>query len=193
MSYVTGKMIKELREKKKLTQKDLAEKLQISDKTISKWETDRGLPDISIIGTLSETLGVSIAELLVGEYAENGNRSANMRKTKFYVCPICGNVIHAIGKGSFCCCGIQLPALEAEDDSTSHQIKIELIENEYYVSSEHPMTKEHYISFIAYLTDKKIEMTKLYPEQMIECRFMRQGHGKILMYCNQHGLFQIKV
>ena len=64
--YVTGSTIKALREKKKLTQKQLAELLAVSDKTISKWETQKGLPDITLINPLAETLGVSIGELLSG-------------------------------------------------------------------------------------------------------------------------------
>ena len=81
--YVTGNVIKNLREKKHLTQKELAEKLLLSDKTISKWETDRGLPDITLISPLATILGVSVAELLMGEQIENGNPSANMKKTQF--------------------------------------------------------------------------------------------------------------
>ena len=75
MSYVTGKTIKELREKRKLTQKELADKINVSDKTISKWETGKGLPDIGIVEELSKALSVSIGELLTGEYRTNENVS----------------------------------------------------------------------------------------------------------------------
>lgn len=190
MGYVTGKAIKELREKRKLTQKQLADMLQISDKTISKWETNRGLPDIGLICSLAEALGVSVAELLMGEVAENSNRSANMKKVEFYVCPVCGNVIQTIGKGSYSCCGVMLPVAEVEVDNEMHQIQVEVIDNEYYVHMEHPMTKDHYISFIAYLTSNHSEMIKLYPEQDVECRFAKRGHGIIYVYCNKHGLFR---
>jgi len=133
MSYVTGKIIKELREKKKLTQKQLGDILQVSDKTISKWETDRGLPDIGLISHLAEALGVSVAELLMGEYTENGNISGNMKKIVFYVCPICGNVIQAIGRGSYSCCGIMLPTAEIEESDELHEIKVEEIDHEYFL------------------------------------------------------------
>ena len=127
MGYVTGKMIKELRERKHLTQRQLAEMCQISDKTVSKWETERGLPDIGLIEVLATNLGVSVAELLAGEYAVNSNRSANMNKIKFYVCPICGNVIQSTGEGSYTCCGITLPLLQREDEDERHQIEVELV------------------------------------------------------------------
>lgn len=193
MSYVTGKTIKELREKKNLTQKQLADQLSISDKTVSKWETDRGLPDIGLIEELAKTLGVSLAELLMGEVLCNENKSANMKKTQFYVCPVCGNVIRSIGKGSFSCCGIQLPAAIAEDEDESHKLEVDIIENEYFVHMDHAMSKQHYISFFAYVTSDHCEIVKFYPEQNAEHRFMRKGHGIFYAYCNIHGLFQVNV
>ena len=207
MNYVTGKVIKELREKKHFTQKQLAEVLGVSDKTISKWETDRGLPDIGLIGSLSEALGVSVAELLVGAYAENDNRSANMKKIKFYVCPVCGNVIQAIGEGAYSCCGILLPAAEVENENSAdaesdveaneiflqHRLEVDEVDHEFYVHMTHPMTKAHYISFAAYVTANHTELVKLYPEQNVECRFAKHGHGDIYAFCNQHGLFRVRV
>lgn len=208
MGYVTGKVIKELRERKQMTQRQLADMLQVSDKTISKWETDRGLPDIGLISTLAAALGVSVTEILIGEYAVNDNRSANMKKGSFYVCPVCGNVIWAVGKSAYNCCGITLPALEIEEqdeasdaehpaknylENRHHDIVTEIIENEYYVHMDHPMKKEHYISFIAYVTTDRTEIVKMYPEQNIECRFFRRGHGNLYAYCSRHGLFCLKV
>lgn len=190
MGYITGNTIKELREKKKLTQRQLAEQLNISDKTISKWETNKGLPDIGIITELAASLGVSLAELLTGEPKENKNRSSNMKKISFYVCPICGNVIQAVGCGSYSCCGILLPKLEPEELREGHEIKVEIVDNEYYISMEHAMNKEHYISFFAYVTDNYVEMIKLYPEQNAESRITKRGHGFIYAYCNRHGLFR---
>lgn len=193
MTYVTGKIIKELRERKHLTQKQLADMMQISDKTVSKWETDRGLPDIGLIERLAGSLEVSVAELLAGEYAINSNRSSNMKKVKFYVCPVCGNVIQAIGEGTYTCCGIVLPQLQVEDVDNKHQISAEIADDAYYIYMEHPMTKEHYISFVAYVTSDRIQFVKLYSEQSAEVRVARSGHGLIYAYCNQHGLFQLRV
>lgn len=192
-SYVTGNTIKTLREKKGLTQKQLADMLIVSDKTVSKWETGKGLPDISLIEGLAKALGVSLAELLSGECVINRNRSANMLRTKFYVCPICGNVIHSIGEGVFSCCGVTLPVQEAEESDEEHAIHVEKIENEYYVTMDHPMTKTHFISFFAYITWDRVQMVKLYPEQDAQARFPMSGRGVIYAYCNQHGLFKTKI
>lgn len=190
MNYISGKVIRELREKKQITQKQLADCLRVSDKTISKWETERGLPDISIIGDLAETLGVSVAEIMMGEYTVNENRCANIRKSNFYVCPVCGNVIWSIGKGTYSCCGIMLPALEVEEQDEKHELDIKIIDNQYAICLDHPMTKEHYISFAAYVTVDSCEVKKMYPEQNMECSFTRKGGGDFYLYCNRHGLFR---
>ena len=189
-NYVTGKIIKELREKKKLTQLELAKIIDVSDKTISKWETAKGLPDISLLERLSKSLGVSIIELIKGEYITNKNKSGNMKNSKFYVCPICGNIIHTIGENLVSFCGITLPVLEAESEDEIHSINCEVIENEYYITMNHPMTKQHYISFIAYFTNDRCEIVKLYPEQNVEVRFLKRGKGTIYAYCNKDGLIK---
>jgi len=191
--YVAGNMIKYLREKKGYTQKQLAELLNVGDKAVSKWETQKGLPDISLLEPLAKTLGISIAELLSGEYVINKNRSGNMLRTNFYVCSVCGNVIHAIGEGLFSCCGITLPTQEAEEQDKAHFFCLEQVEHEYYVIMQHPMTKTHYISFFAYITPDRVQIVKLYPEQNPEARFFIYGKGILYAYCNKHGLFKTKV
>ena len=189
MSYVQNETIRALRERKALTQKQLAEKLCISDKTISKWETGKGLPDISLLEDLARVLGVSLTELMTGDLQTNENRSANLRRMGFYVCPVCGNVITAVGKGSFSCCGIPLPVQEAQTEDNAHTIIVEPVEDEICVTIAHPMTKSHYISFIAWVSNDRAELVKLYPEQDITGRFKKRGHGTVYAYCNRDGLF----
>ena len=193
MSYVTGKTIKELREKRKLTQKELSEKISVSDKTVSKWETGKGLPDIAVIEELAKALGVSIAELLTGDLRENGNPSANMRKMCFYICPVCGNIITSVGRGAFSCCGITLPEAEAEKNGEDHCICIETVDDEHSVTVPHPMEKGHYISFIAYVTSDALDLVKLYPEQGISVRFRKKVHGMIYAYFTRPGMFKTMV
>lgn len=189
MSYVQSETIRALRERKALTQKQLAEKLCISDKTISKWETGKGLPDISLLEDLARALGVSLTELMTGDLQTNENRSANLRRMGFYVCPVCGNVITAVGNGSFSCCGIPLPVQEAQPEDNAHTITVEPVEDEICVTIAHPMTKSHYISFIAWVSNDRAELVKLYPEQDITVRFKKRGHGTVYAYCNRDGLF----
>ncbi|MBO5386879.1 MAG: helix-turn-helix domain-containing protein [Lachnospiraceae bacterium] len=191
--YVTGAVIKELREKNHMTQADLAERLGVSDKAISKWETAKGYPDISLLEPLASILGVSITELISGNAVSNVNVSANMLRSKFYVCPVCGNVIHSMGEAVINCHGILLSPCQVEETDENHMIFIERVEDEYYVRIDHDMTKQHYISFVAALSSDKIQMVKLYPEGNAEARVKINGVKKILFYCNRDGLFSINV
>ncbi len=191
--YVTGAVIKKLREKNHLTQSELAEKLCVSDKTISKWETAKGYPDISLLEPIAKVFGISITELISGNAVSNVNVSANMMRSKFYVCPVCGNVIHSMGESVINCHGVLLAPSQAEETDENHMIFIERVEDEYYVRMEHDMTKSHYISFVAALSSDKIQMIKLYPEGNPEARFKMNGVKKIYFYCNRDGLFSVSV
>ena len=191
-TYVTGATIKQLRESRKLTQAELAERIGVSSKTVSKWETAKGLPDISLLQPLAQALGISVIELMNGQPIANKNTSANMLRCKFYVCPLCGNVITAAGNALVSCCGITLPALEAEEPDEDHAITVETVEDEHFVTVRHPMTKAHFISFIAFVTSDRIQMVKLYPEGNAETRLQLRGFGQLYYYCNRHGLFKLK-
>ena len=191
--YVTGTVIKRLREAKKITQAELAEKIDVSPKTVSKWETARGLPDISLLDPLAAALDVSVMELMSGNTVINRNMSANMMRSKFYVCPVCSNIFHAMGEAVISCCGVMLPPLDAEEPDDAHKITVENVEDEQFVVVHHPMTKQHYISFLAYVTSDKLQLVKLYPEGNGECRFRFRGTGSLYWYCNRHGLMRQKV
>ncbi len=192
-SYVTGNAVKELRERRKLTQAELAEQIGVSSKTVSKWETGKGLPDISLLQPLAKALGVSVIELMNGEPIVNRNASGNMLRCKFYVCPICGNVIHSTGSAVISCCGITLPALEAEEADADHALTAENVEDEHFITVHHPMTKQHFISFVAFVTSDRLQLVKCYPEGGAETRLQLRGRGYLYYYCNQHGLFRKKV
>ena len=192
-TYVTGPAIRELREKQNMTQAELAERIGVSSKTISKWETAKGLPDISLLQPLAQALGISVIELMNGERITNQNVSGNMLRCKFYVCPICGNIIHSTGSALVSCCGITLPALEAEEADEEHPLNIEKVEDEQFVTVDHPMTKEHYISFLASVTSDRLQMVKLYPEGNAETRLQLRGRGYLYYYCNRHGLYRKKI
>lgn len=161
----------------------------MSDKTVSRWESGRGLPDLALLEPLGAALGVSVAELLSGECVTNRNRAGNPLRGRFYVCPVCGNVIHAMGEGSFHCCGVALPPLEAEVPDETHELTAEDVGGEYYVSLAHPMEKGHFISFLALVGPSRLEIVKLYPEQEAAARFSKRGGGILYACCNRHGLF----
>ena len=192
-TYVTGLTIKNLREKKGLTQTELADMLGVSSKAVSKWETARGLPDISLIEPLAIALSVSVIELMTGNTVINKNISSNILRSKFYVCPVCHNIIRTVGDAVISCHGITLPSLEADEADESHQITIEKVEDEHFITVNHAMTKEHYISFVAYLTSDRVQFVKFYPEGNAETRLNFRGSGFLYIYCNKHGLMKQKI
>ena len=187
-AYVTGATIKQLRESKSLTQAQLAEKIGVSAKAVSKWETGKGLPDITLVQPLASSLGVSVPELMSGDVVQNHNPTANLLRSRFYICPLCGNILHSTGNAVISCCGIVLPPLEAEDADDDHAITLQPVEDEYFVAVDHEMTKEHYVSFIAHLTMDRLRLVKFYPEGNAETRFSLRGGGYLYWYCNKHGL-----
>ena len=191
--YITGAVIKQLREKQNMTQLQLADKLGVSDKAVSKWETGRGYPDVTLLQPIADALSVSVAELLSGEAVVNENVSANMLKSKFYVCPICSNVIHSMGEAVVSCHGIALKPIDAEKSNDKHIVVIEKVEDEYFVQIDHPMTKQHYISFIAAVSCDSVQIKKLYPESSAQARFKINGVKRIYYYCNRDSLFYIDV
>lgn len=190
--YVTGTAIKLLRERRHMTQAELAEKLCVSDKAVSRWETCRGFPDITLLEPLSDALGVSVTELLSGDQVTNRNVSGNMLRSRFYVCPICGNILHTMGEAVISCCGVTLPPLEAEEPNADHELLISPMDDEYCITIRHEMTKRHYISFIACVTSDKTELIRLYPEGNAQVRFQLQSSGYLYWFCNHHGLMKQK-
>ena len=192
-TYITGATIKKLREKKGITQMQLAELIGVSSKAVSKWETAKGLPDITLIEPLAKALEVSVVELMSGDTVINRNTSSNMLRSTFYVCPVCGNIIRATGNTVISCCGIMLPPLEAEEIDDDHGVVVETVEDEQFFTVCHEMTKEHFVSFMAYLTADRVQFVKFYPEGNAETRFQLRGSGYLYIYCNRHGLMRMRI
>ncbi len=184
-----GELIRKLRKENHLTQVQLAEKLHVSDKTISKWERGAGSPEVSLMTELSHIFEVDIENLISGELNRNHVLGGNMKKMKFYVCPDCGNLITSMTDVSITCCGRKLKPITPVKASEEEQLSVEMIENDYSISSTHEMTREHNISFVAIMTYDAIMLKQQYPEWDLQVRIPRFGRGKILWYCNQHGLF----
>lgn len=190
MNDETKRIIRSLRLKKGFTQAELASIVGVSDKTVSKWESGRGLPDIQLIEPLSKALGISAAELMGGKTVVNPNKSGNALKSGFSVCPHCGNIVYSMGKALVYCCGEEIPLLPSEQEGGTHRIKCERVENEIFVSLDHPMEKKGFISFVAFVRGDRCEIVRLYPEQNAEARFFYRGAGIIYAYCTEHGLFK---
>lgn len=184
-----GDLIFALRKEKGMTQRQLAETMNISDKTISKWERGLGCPDVSLLHELSVALNVNIEKILLGDLEANNTDGGNMKRLRFYMCPNCGNVITATSEAEVCCCGRKMVPLVAKPAEGEHCLNVEYIENDFYITFPHEMNKDHYISFIAYVTYDKVLFVKLYPEQGSEVRIPRLPKGKLYFGCSKHGLW----
>ncbi len=188
-----GKLLCDLRKAKGMTQKQVADKLGIVPKTVSKWETGHGFPDVSTLSALADILGVSEKTILSGTLQLNSEESGNMKRTKFYVCPDCGSFMQGTGNSQVVCCGKQLKSLKAVSVDNEHVINISEIEDDYFIEFNHEMTKEHYIGFVAYVRFDRVLTVRLYPEQDATVRFPKMYGGKLYYYCNTHGLFELKI
>lgn len=184
-----GTLICTLRKELQLTQQQLADEMNISDKTISKWERGLGCPDVSLLPQVSKILGVNVERLLSGELDNNEIIGGNMKKLKFYVCPSCNNLITATADATISCCGRTLESIIPCKVTEEEKLSVEKIENDYYITSNHEMTREHYISFVALLTGDSVMIRKLYPEWNMQTRIPCFGKGMLVWYCTQHGLF----
>ena len=187
-----GKLLRDLRKAKGMTQKELAEKLGIVPKTVSKWETGHGFPDVSTLSVLSDALGVSERMLLSGDCVQNSKEIGNMKKTKFYVCEHCGSFLQGTGEFQPICCGKPLTLLQPKKEENFHTIKISEIDDEFYIEFSHQMTKAHYIMFVSYVYYDRVLTVRLYPEQDSAVRMPKMYGGKLYYYCNQHGLFEYR-
>lgn len=184
-----GNLILKLRKEKNLTQKQLADAMNISDRTISKWERGLGCPDVSLLTELSDILNVNIRDILSGSLISNDFIGGNMKNSKYYVCTFCGNIVLSTGNATISCCGRNVQALTPIKATDEQKLKVEILEDEWFISSDHPMSKEHYISFIAFATGDKVLIVKQYPEWNVQTRIPKSVHGILLWYCTEHGLF----
>ncbi len=184
-----GKLLLKLRKEKHLTQKQLADRVNVSDKAVSKWERGMGLPDITLLKNIADVYQITVEKILEGELEINENDGGNMRKIKFYSCPGCGNIITATGDPEVSCCGRKLQALTAQKEDETHKILIQDSEDDLYITFDHVMQKDHYISFIASVSYDRIMLVRLYPEQGGEIRIPRLHYGKLYFGCSNHGLW----
>lgn len=184
-----GNLIRCLRLEKGMTQKQLAETMNLSDKTVSKWERGLGCPDVSLLAELSAALGVTVEEILNGDLCPNDFVGGNMKKSHYYVCPLCGNITVCTGNATVSCCGRKLEALEPRKATAEQALCVEPVEDDWYITSSHPMHKDNYISFVAFATGDKVQIIKQYPEWNLQLRLPKRGHGMLLWYSTQEGLF----
>lgn len=183
-----GRLIAQLRKEKGLTQQNIADALNISNKTVSKWECGLGCPDVALWPELSVIFGADMAQMMEGEITLNRPDGGNIDKIRFYVCPACQNVLVSTGASSIFCCGRKLEQLTPKLDENTPHITVEIIDVDYFITIDHEMIRTHYILFAAYVKSDKVFLTRLYPEQSATVRIPYISGGKLYLYCVRHGL-----
>lgn len=184
-----GQLIRQLRVEKGLTQEALAETLHVSNKTISKWECGNGCPEVSLFPALSAALEVDFATLFSGNLEQKQKNSGNFRHLKFYICPNCGNIITSITPANISCCGKMLQPQTAQKAEGENTLQVEWIDSEYFISSQHEMSREHYITCVGLLSSDQLILRKLYPEWDMQVRIAPTAGAHLIWHCSQHGLF----
>ena len=188
-----GELICRLRKEQVMTQLQLAEKLCVSDKAVSKWERGLGCPDVSLLTDLSDIFNIHLEQLLLGELNTNHGNSGNMKRAGFYICPICRNIITSMSDAAVSCCGKKLNKTTPVKASDSEKLLVEIVESDYFISSSHEMSREHYISFVALVTGSSIMMFRQYPEWELQARIPMYSHGRLMWHCTKHGLFYMDI
>ena len=185
----TGRLIRSLRTGCSLTQKQLGERLHVSDRTISKWETGAGSPEVSVLSDLALVFDVRVEALLQGEQPVNRADQGNLRRLQFYLCPTCGNILTATGPACVSCCGRVLSPCAVQKPDEAHAVIVERVEDEDYITFLHEMTKAHHLLFFAQVDSGRLLLHRLYPEQGSEIRLPHQRLGRLYYCCNRDGLF----
>lgn len=184
-----GALISRLRKERGLTQRELAERLLVSDKAVSKWERGMGCPDVSLLARLADELDVELTALLSGQLPSGNVPGGTMKKANYYVCPTCGGIAFSTGGAELSCCGRKLTPLAAQKAEEGSRLTVERVEDEWFVTSGHPMDKDHHIAFVALAQGDRVQLIRQYPEWDLQVRFPARGHGTLLWYCTRHGLF----
>ena len=183
-----GRLIRSLRREQGLTQLQLASLLGVSDKAVSKWERSLGCPEVSLLPMLSRIFGVDLGRMLQGDLAPNETVGGNMKKLRYFVCPDCGILTFTSGQAEVSCCGRKPAALEPRKAAENEKLKVEAVENDWYITGDHPMRKDDYVSFLAFACGDRVQVVRLYPEWDLQARIPAQGHGMLLWYSHGEGL-----
>ncbi len=186
----TGQLIRALRLERNMTQRTLANALGVTDRAVSKWERGLGCPDLSFLPGLAQILGVPMERLLAGSLDEQEPDGGSMRNLKFYVCPQCGTLTTATGQVALSCCGRTLEPLVPQKPDECHRLNLEQIEGDWFLTSAHPMEKDHFLSFAAFVNGEQATIVKRWPEWDFQVRLPGKQHGLLYWYCTGHGLFR---
>lgn len=168
-----GALIRRARLALSMTQAQLAQRIHVTAKAVSKWERGAGQPDASLIPAISQALGLSAESLLTGCSTSNPPDGGNMKRIQFYQCPICGNLLTATGRAEISCCSQRLTPMKPTPADDAHRLSVCDIETEKLLQWTHPMDKAHHLTFVAAIGCDSVHIVRLYPEGAQEHRLPR--------------------
>jgi DNA-binding XRE family transcriptional regulator len=122
---------------------------------------------------------------------ENRNVAANLKRSSFYVCPDCGNIVWSAGEVAVSCCGHALEPLAAKKSEGALDASVQVEDGVTRVHVKHPMTKDDHLLFIAAVGDDLVRVKRLYPEQEARAEFPLQGPCKVYAYGSNCGLIEL--
>lgn len=188
-----GMLIRQLRHENGLTQRELAQRLSVTDKAVSKWERGLGCPDVSVLSSLAAQLHVDVETLLQGDLPKRRTEGGNMKRTCFAVCPVCGNVITAAASAQISCCGRVLDFTKPQPADDAHMPAAEKMDGELCITFPHEMSKAHFLRFVCLVTYDRMTLVRLYPEQDALVRLPLVRMGTLVFGCSQHGLMSAEI
>ena len=185
-------LIKKARKEKNLTQKELASLLFVEAKTISKWETGKGFPDLTYVPKLAEILALDLKSLINGEEENKKTDNGNLKRMKIYLCQNCGNLIWSTSSSDISCCRHKLKPVET-GNFLEGKVSVEIVDDEYSVSVDHPMEKENYVKYMIFNKDNIVEIVRLYPEGQASAVFPRFRRGFLYIGDNLGHLVKYRI
>jgi len=192
----TGKLIYDIRTKKGLTQQQLADRINVSNKAICKWETGRGCPDITLLPELSKALEVDIQSILVGELPTRRYIGGDLKNLTFFRCADCGNLISITSPAEISCCGNKLKGINLRKEGKSlPDLNATVLEtdNQFYLTFDHPMEKGNFIAAIFAIYYDRIITIPLYPEQEPAVTISQIGGCKMYALDDKGQMFSIRI
>ncbi|MBQ7858661.1 MAG: DUF2087 domain-containing protein [Faecalibacterium sp.] len=185
-----GALLHTLRTGAGYTQRQVAQALCVTEQAVSKWERGKGCPDLSLLPALADLYAVDLRALLAGQLKVS-SQGGNMRNLKIYFCPQCGNLAAQLGGAQLTCCGRPLAALQPRPAADGHLPTITAVEDEWYLEFDHPMTKQHHLTFVAQVGLDHYRLTRLYPEQQPALRLPKLARCTLLIGCSEGGLYKV--
>jgi len=180
-----SKCLKAFRRSHKMTQKEFAERIRVSDKTVSAWERGDRHISAEMLTKVLRNFDISPDDFFLTEEEISDD-------FHFYICPKCDNIAIMHKKSKIFCCGIEMQKVQWNPSENSISAKTKIKNDFLYATFMHEMNYNHYIQFVALVKKNGFEIYVMNPGDSPEVCFNFRKRGRLFAYCNVHGLSEIK-